>query len=38
MSDSCSVSIKEARMGRTSTDSRSWDGEGVSCRVQTCFC
>jgi len=29
MSDSCSVSIKEARMGRTSTDSRSWDGEGT---------
>ena len=28
-SDSCSVSIKEARMGRTSTDSRSWDGEGT---------
>jgi hypothetical protein len=28
-SDSCSVSVKEARMGRTSTDSRSWDGEGT---------
>jgi hypothetical protein len=29
MSDSCSVSVKETRMGRTSTDSRSWEGEGL---------
>jgi len=32
------VFLLETRMGRTSTDSRSRDGEGVSCTAQTCFC